>query len=635
MEAKDVWRDDAYNYTGQTLDYAVKMNGVVVKKGHASAKDFPITIYLNRLAVDYLEVDCHNSVGFAYEEWSGDTRILGQFRNMPDAAAQFTLVRIEGDTEVETLYDVVYVDTSRGELKTYLSEPINGHACTQQVLPYTVYGGWSGDTPEPPEPPEPPGPPIPDSGYAKDYLTFVAREDSVWSARTYGMSSLAYSLDEGETWVDLPAAQYPNYWTSATTEWHNFEVLSGQTIMWKGTPKPVSRDVGMTNKLNFSWRNNYFSNSFYDVRGNILSVYYGDLFRWYDSLPSPMDWGDISGYTLSAGMFGSDWEDYYVGPNYDINYNSKPLNGVISAKDLFFPPVTTIGCFNGTFNGSVYSGGIGNLAGSSVEIPPVLPATQAEHSCYQSMFLNCSNLRYAPALPATTLAVGCYAGMFAGCWSLTTPPALPATTLAEACYGDMFEGCINLKTSPVLPATTLAVGCYAGMFEGCTSLTTPPELPATTLAVSCYESMFAGCTSLTTAPELPVTTLEEGCYKSMFSGCTSLTTAPELPATVLKKFCYEYMFADCTNLTKAPDLLSPLGYGAGAEDCYSYMFLNCPSLSSVKCLAQTTGSYYTFRWLDSDNGVPMSETGVFIKAAGVTWPTGVSGIPNGWRILNA
>ena len=178
---------------------------------------------------------------------------------------------------------------------------------------------------------------------------------------------------------------------------------------------------------------------------------------------------------------------------------------------------------------------------------------------------------------------------------------LPATTLSEACYSNMFSNC-SFMEAPALPATTLAKRCYRYMFKGCTSLTTAPELPATTLAEGCYAYMFNDCTSLTKAPELPATTLTEGCYGGMFVGCTNLTTAPELPANRLKEWCYQEMFSGCT------------------------------SLMYIKCLAKTnfSASFAIYEWLQD-----VSPVGIFVRPSGVTWPTGASGIPSGWAVVDA
>lgn len=177
---------------------------------------------------------------------------------------------------------------------------------------------------------------------------------------------------------------------------------------------------------------------------------------------------------------------------------------------------------------------------------------------------------------------------------------LPATTLTDSCYEYMFLACTSLTTAPALPATALSNYCYQSMFQACASLTSAPTLPATTLAVSCYSNMFRNCTSLATAPALPATTLADYCYSNMFRGCTSLITAPALPATTFVNSCYNSMFSGCT------------------------------SISNVKCLATSgiNNNRSTTGWV---NGV--SATGTFTKATGVNWPTGISGIPSGWTVV--
>ena len=126
-------------------------------------------------------------------------------------------------------------------------------------------------------------------------------------------------------------------------------------------------------------------------------------------------------------------------------------------------------------------------------------------------------------------------------------------------------------------------------------------LPATKLEAHCYEGMFKNCISLVNAPELPATTLVTSCYEYMFYGCERLTTAPELPATTL------------------------------AKDCYSYMFANCSNLNYIKMLAtDISASYCLSQWV---NGV--SSSGTFVKNPAMnSLPTGSSGIPSGWTVVN-
>ena len=220
----------------------------------------------------------------------------------------------------------------------------------------------------------------------------------------------------------------------------------------------------------------------------------------------------------------------------------------------------------------------------------------------------------------------CYHYMFDGCTALTQAPELPATTLADDCYQYMFRGCTSLTQAPELPATTLADSCYRYMFQGCTSLTQAPELPATTLVINCYNYMFSGCTSLTQAPELPATTLADYCYDLMFDGCTSLTQAPELPATTLADYCYFEMFKDCTSLVRAPELPAT----TLTNYCYRSMFSGCTKLKYVKCLAtKTSATNCTTNWLNN-----VSATGDFYAPKGISWSSGISGIPSGWTRYN-
>ena len=271
----------------------------------------------------------------------------------------------------------------------------------------------------------------------------------------------------------------------------------------------------------------------------------------------------------------------------------------------------------------------GNMFSSctSLNTAPALPATTLAPYCYSSMFSDCTSLTAAPELSATTLTDHCYDSIFSGCYSLTTAPALPATTLANSCYSYIFMNCISLTTAPELPATTLADYCYTYMFKGCTSLTTAPELPATTLAQHCYEYMFSSCTSLTTAPELPATTLVFNCYSHMFINCTSLTNAPKLPATTLVGNCYDGMFFSCTSLTTAPALHATTLQRA----CYREMFYGCTNLKNITMLATDISAPFCLgQWV---NGV--SSTGTFTKSPEMTsLPTGESGIPSGWTVVD-
>lgn len=174
----------------------------------------------------------------------------------------------------------------------------------------------------------------------------------------------------------------------------------------------------------------------------------------------------------------------------------------------------------------------------------------------------------------------------------------------------------------LLPATTLVNWCYAYMFGGCDFVETTPELPAMTLAENCYRGMFQD-TGIRTAPVLPATALTKWCYYGMFNNCFSLVTVI-LPAQVLAYGCYANMFMHCSNLKNIELPASTL-----ATRCYMNMFSYCRSLKNVECLAtDISANSCLLSWM---YGVPAG--GTFTKKAGVTYPTGDSGIPSGWTVV--
>ena len=111
-------------------------------------------------------------------------------------------------------------------------------------------------------------------------------------------------------------------------------------------------------------------------------------------------------------------------------------------------------------------------------------------------------------------------------------------------------------------------------------------------------ALFRDSTGLIDASNLimPTNTAD---YQEMFKGCRNLTCSPVLPAATL--------------VTRA----------------YADMFGNCSKLNYIKCLAtDISGSFCLHNWVSG-----VSSTGTFVKKAGVTWPTGASGIPKGWTVI--
>ena len=304
--------------------------------------------------------------------------------------------------------------------------------------------------------------------------------------------------------------------------------------------------------------------------------------------------GSLPNLNLQYRINNREWNDFIVGTTADIH---AVAGDVVQFKGLNSSGISN---YHSNYLNFAISGNHVALSGNVMSLIDGIGETKVipNSFCFYSLFMN-SNVKTVSSdfLPATTLTDWCYNEMFRGCTALTTAPELPATTLATNCYYGMFWGCTALTTAPKLPATTLAEGCYHSMFWGCTALTTAPKLPATTLAVSCYECMFWKCTALTTAPELPATTLANYCYTSMFKYCSSLVKAPVLPATKL-----EY-------------------------NCYYAMFSRCSKLNYVKCLAKIFATDALKVWLEG-----VASYGTFVKHAGVSYPSGASGIPGGWKI---
>ena len=121
-------------------------------------------------------------------------------------------------------------------------------------------------------------------------------------------------------------------------------------------------------------------------------------------------------------------------------------------------------------------------------------------------------------------------------------------------------------------------------------------------------------------------------YYSLFAGCKKLISAPEIPAAVFENYqaitsIYGYMFQNCTSLTRAPKLPTR----TLCNYCYYNMFNGCTSLNYVECLADTSTEQRAFdNWL---NGV--AAAGTFVKHPDAVWPSGASGIPEGWTIIDA
>ena len=211
--------------------------------------------------------------------------------------------------------------------------------------------------------------------------------------------------------------------------------LKGDALCWYTYCNGTSTG-GSSNNLHIA------STAKFSISGNILSLFYEDNFKNYNTFPK-----------IPSGKYGS-----YSPRHFSFVFFGSAF--LYDAKELKLPNDATESCYYNTFQGC-----------TSLTTAPELPATTLAQSCYESMFDNCTSLMQAPELPATTIATNCYSRMFFNCTSLTQAPSiLPAIILASDCYNSMFYSCTSLVQAPELPATTLQFNCYSNMFRGCSEL---------------------------------------------------------------------------------------------------------------------------------------------------------------------
>lgn len=220
--------------------------------------------------------------------------------------------------------------------------------------------------------------------------------------------------------------------------------------------------------------------------------------------------------------------------------------------------------------------------------------------------------------------------------------------LASLLYGDNFVGKYTMPETPnngrnfqrmwygdthltdagnlVIPFYNFNNNCFANGFQGCTALYRGPELYFTSCGNYGAQNMFRGCTSMIICTEyLYINTCTfADCMNDMFRGCSSLISTPVMKNIQTSTRCFQRMFYECTSLVNNYIQLNAESLSSNA---YDSMFYNT-KISSIKCMAtDLSASNALNNWV---YGVPGG--GTFIKASGVTWPSGDSGIPSGWTI---
>jgi len=112
----------------------------------------------------------------------------------------------------------------------------------------------------------------------------------------------------------------------------------------------------------------------------------------------------------------------------------------------------------------------------------------------------------------------------------------------------------------------------------------------------------------------------------LFAGTQGVDASALVMPTFLAPYSCANMFYNCTSLTTAPQLPAP----TVAQNAYRGMFQGCTNLSSITCYARILGLDATANWVSG-----VASSGTFTKAASMRdWTTGVSGIPEGWEVVD-
>lgn len=258
-----------------------------------------------------------------------------------------------------------------------------------------------------------------------------------------------------------------------------------------------------------------------------------------------------------------------------------------------------------------------------------------------NMFNGCSNLKKAEGTLTGEMSHNCFKGMFKGCSKLTEAPSFNIKPLAEMYLSnsceEMFANCSELQTvEGSITISHAGTGIFKNMFQNCTKLNSIPTfiVNGEDARSQCYYGMFDGCEDLDNIiPSLTenITTLASQCYAYMYQNCKKLNiTLPNgiLPAETAITHCYYYMFKGSGVNGMANGSMALTTFEL---NCCEQMFYNCVNLASVYCMATNPSTSYTSSWLDGA-GTDVQGEKTFTQKTGVTWPSGVSGIPEGWTV---
>lgn len=150
-----------------------------------------------------------------------------------------------------------------------------------------------------------------------------------------------------------------------------------------------------------------------------------------------------------------------------------------------------------------------------------------------------------------------------------------------------------------------------------------------------FEQLFSECPVIDASNLVfPFTRVKANMYDYMFNYCTQLETPPNSiwpidGARVDYNSC-RYMFRECRKITKSPIIYSYSRYDSSVSGTFQYMFSGCTVLSEVTALCPYMSNMFQY-WLPN---VPATGTFTKWQSTSWTWPSGSSGIPSGWTVVD-
>lgn len=243
-----------------------------------------------------------------------------------------------------------------------------------------------------------------------NYFAFEAIEPTTFK---FTRSKLYYSLDNGNTWTELPANT-------------NTPLLdSGDLILWFGYNLTPNSTLGI---------GTFSSTGKFKVFGSIMSLHFGS---------NTTSGADIISLSSKNRAFRK-------------LFNS--CTNLIYADGLQLPATTLSQyCYAEMFYGCT------NL----LSAPQILPASALVANCYREMFYGCSKLVQAPNLPALSLQKYCYYQMFYNCSQLNYIECFATTISATGSHTNWVSGVASSGTFVKNPSMTdWPVGGASGIPSG-------------------------------------------------------------------------------------------------------------------------------------------------------------------------